>query len=129
MGVQAPLVMVNAMAVLAVRVAEVPVIITVYVPAAAELLAASVITLDAALGFVPNVAVTPVGTPDAARVTLPLNPPMSVTLMVLVPLLPAATVSVSGAGESVKPGAGVPKVTTTLAATLGTPCAVNANNQ
>ena len=75
------------------------------------------------------VAVTPAGRPDAARVTLPLNPPMSVTLMVLVALLPAATVSVLGAGESVKLGAGVPKVTNTLAATLGTPCAVKANNQ
>src|SRR5579862_2725289 len=116
--------MVNSMAVLVVRVSEAPVIVTVYVPAAAEVLAVRVSTLDAAVGFVPNVAVTPVGRPDAARVTLPLNPPRSATLIVLVAPLPAATVSVLGAGESIKSGAGVPKVTTRLAATLGTPCAV-----
>jgi len=54
----------------------------------AMLLAVRVSTLLPVVGFVPNEAVTPLGKPDAASVTLPVNPPTSVTLIVLVPLLP-----------------------------------------
>ena len=79
---------VTATVVLAVRLPEVPVIVTLDVPTVAELLAVSVSTLDAVVGFVPNDAVTPLGRPDAARVTLPLNPPAPVTVMVSVALLP-----------------------------------------
>ena len=86
-GVQL-LLMVSAIVVLAVRVPEVPVIVTVDVPAVAELLAFSVSTLDALVGLVPNEAVTPLGKPDAARVKLPVNPFRSATVMVSVPLLP-----------------------------------------
>jgi len=39
------------------------------------------------VGLVPNAAVTPVGNPDAARVTLPAKGLTSVTVMVSVPLL------------------------------------------
>ena len=39
---------------------------------------------------------TPLGRPDAASVTLPVNPPMSVTVMVSVTLLPCATDSLVG---------------------------------
>ena len=120
---------VNAMAVLAVRLPEVPVMVTVNVPSAAELLAASVRTLDAVVGLVPNDAVTPVGRPEAARVTLPLNPPAPATAIMSVALLPEATIKVEGAGESSKFGAERSKLTTTLAATLATPCALKANNQ
>ena len=72
----------------AVNVPDVPVMVTVAGPVAAELLAVSVRTLLLVAGFVPNAAVTPVGNPDAAKVTLPLNGLMSVTVMVSVPLAP-----------------------------------------
>ena len=47
----------------------VPVMVIVDFPAAAESLTASVKTLEEVVGFVPNVAVTPAGSPVAARVT------------------------------------------------------------
>jgi hypothetical protein len=63
------------MVVLAVRVPELPVIVTIDVPAVAVLLAANVSTLLPVAGFVPNAAVTPLGKPDTASVALPVNPP------------------------------------------------------
>ena len=56
------------------RLPEVPVIVTVAVPVVAVLLAVSVrmLLLVALLGL--KDAVTPLGKPDAARLTLPLNP-------------------------------------------------------
>ena len=82
------MVTVNATVVLAVRLPEVPLIVTVDVPTVAELLAVSVSTLDAVVGFVENDAVTPIGRPEAARVTVPVNPFRSATVMVSCPLLP-----------------------------------------
>ena len=79
---------VSVIVVFAVRLPEVPLMVTVEVPAVAELLALSVSMLDAVVGFVPNEAVTPLGKPDAARVTLPVNPFRPATVMVSVPLLP-----------------------------------------
>lgn len=76
------------MVVLAVVELEVPVIVTVAAPVVAELLAVSVSTLLPVVGFVAKAAVTPLGRPDAASVTLPVNPPTSVTVIVSVPLLP-----------------------------------------
>lgn len=67
---------------------EVPLIVMVAVPVAAVLLAVSVITLDPVAGFVANAAVTPLGRPVAASVTPLVNPPTSLTEIVLVPLLP-----------------------------------------
>jgi hypothetical protein len=59
----------------AFRLPELPVMVTVTAPpVVAVLLAVSVSTLELVAGFVPHAAVTPVGRPDAARVTLPLNP-------------------------------------------------------
>jgi hypothetical protein len=95
---------VSAMVVVAVSVPDVPVIVTVEVPVAAELLAASVRTLLPVVGLVPNEAVTPLGKPDAASVTLPVNPPTSVTVMVSVPLLPCVIDSDEGDDANVKPG-------------------------
>jgi len=81
--------MVSAIVVVAgVNAPEVPVMVIVEFPRVAEALAAKVSTLDPVVGFVANVAVTPLGNPDAARVTLPVNPPASTTLIVSVPLLP-----------------------------------------
>lgn len=95
---------VNAIVVVAVNVPDVPVIVTVDEPVAAVLLAVNVSTLVPVVGFVPNAAVTPLGNPDAARVTLPVNPPISVTVIVSVALLPCATESDVGDEESVKLG-------------------------
>lgn len=88
--------------VVAVRLPEVPVIVTVDVPVVAVLLAVSVSTLVPVVGFVPNAAVTPLGNPEAASVTLPVNPPTSVTVMVLVPLPPCVIDKLLGESESVK---------------------------
>ena len=99
---------VSATVVLAVRLPEVPVIVTVAAPVVAVALAVNVSTLVPVVGFVPNAAVTPLGRPDAARVTLPLNPPTSVTEIVLVPLPPWVTVTLLGEAESVKLGVADP---------------------
>jgi len=61
--------------------------------------------------------VTPLGKPVAASVTLPENPPTSVTVMVLVPFPPCATETDMGEVESVKPGATF-TVTVTLPVTV-----------
>jgi hypothetical protein len=79
---------VKATVVLAVRLPEVPLMVTVAVPVEAELLAFSVRTLLPVVGLVAKAAVTPEGKPEAASVTLPVNPLTSVTVIVLVPLLP-----------------------------------------
>jgi hypothetical protein len=90
--------------VVAVKLPDVPVIVTVAVPVVAVLLAVSVSVLVEVVGFVPKVAVTPLGKPEAASVTLPEKPPTSVTVIVLVPLEPWATVTLLGEEESVKLG-------------------------
>ena len=65
-----------------------PATVIVTVPMAAALLAVSVNVL--VLAVVPglNDPVTPVGRPDADKLTLPLKPPCGVTLIVLVPFAP-----------------------------------------
>lgn len=98
------LVTVRAMVVVAVKVPEVPVIVTVDVPAEAVLLAVRVSVLLPAVGLVPNAAVTPLGRPDAARVTAPENPPTSVTEMVSAPLAPRTIERARAEAESVKVG-------------------------
>jgi hypothetical protein len=98
---------VSAIVVVAVRVPDVPVMMTVAAPVVAVLLAVSVSTLLPVVGFVPNAAVTPLGRPDAARVTLPVNPPTSVTVIVSVALLPRVTDKVGAEGASVKLAAGL----------------------
>jgi hypothetical protein len=62
--------------------------VTVEVPIAAELLAVNVTTLLPVVGLVPNEALTPVGRPDAASVTLPEKLFTSVIVTVSVPLVP-----------------------------------------
>ena len=58
------------------------------IPVVAALLAVSVKVLVAAAGFVLNDAVTPLGRPDAAKLTLPVKPFWGVTVIVLEPLDP-----------------------------------------
>jgi len=105
--------MVRATVVLAVRLPEVPLMVTVVVPVAAVLLAVRVSTLVPVVGLVPNAAVTPLGNPDATRVTLPVNPPTSVTVMVSVAVLPCVTDRVDAEGASVGPVPGTMTVMVT----------------
>lgn len=63
---------------------------------------AKVATLEVVEAVGLNTEVTPVGIPEAANVTLPVNGLTSVTVMVSVPLLPWATDSVDAEGFSVK---------------------------
>ena len=71
---------------------------------AAEALAVSVSVLVVVVGFGLNPAVTPLGRPEALKVTLPVKPSTGVTVMVLVPLLPCVIVRLVGEAESVKFG-------------------------
>src|ERR1035438_2756053 len=65
---------VSVIVVVALRLPEVPVMVTVAVPVFAVWLAVKVTTLDEAAGFPLKDAVTPFGSPEAARVTFPENP-------------------------------------------------------
>jgi hypothetical protein len=96
---------VSGMVVVAVVEPEVPVMVTVYVPAVAVALAVNVNPLVPVVGLVPYVTVTPLGNPIAARVTLPVNPPTSVTVTVSVAVLPCVTDRAVGEAASVKPDA------------------------
>lgn len=78
----------------------------VAVPTVAELLAMSDSTLELVVGLVPHEAVTPEGIPDAVRVTAPVKPPTSVTLMVSVPPAFRLIVNEAAVGAIVKLPAG-----------------------
>ena len=91
---------VREIVVVCVVVPEVPVIVTVDVPVVAVTLAVRVRTLVEVVGLVPNVAVTPEGNPDAERLTLPVNPLIGFTVMVLLPLAPCVMVKLDGDAES-----------------------------
>ena len=78
-----------------------PVTVTVTDPVAAVLPAVSVNVLVLAVLLGPNDAVTPLGRPDADKLTLLLKPFCGVTVMVLVPLAPCAIVKLLGDAESV----------------------------
>jgi len=71
-----------------VKLPDTPVMVTGTVPVAAVALAVRVSVLVEVVGFGTNPVVTPLGRPEADSVTLPLKPPVSVTVMVLVTLLP-----------------------------------------
>jgi hypothetical protein len=70
---------------LPLRVPEVPMTLTLNTPVAALLVAENVTSLVLVAGFVPNVAVTPLGRPDAVQFTLPLNPFTGLIVMVVNP--------------------------------------------
>lgn len=79
--------------------------VTVEVPVVAVELAVNVTELVDVVGLVPKLAVTPLGRPEADSVTLPVKPPLGVTVMVLVPLLlPCVTVKLEGEADKVKFG-------------------------
>lgn len=83
-----------------------PVTVTVNLPVVAELDAVRVKLLLDVAGFVPNDGVTPLGSPEALKVTLPLNPFTGFTVMVVEPNDPCRMVKVAGDAESVKLGWG-----------------------
>lgn len=73
----------------------------------AVLLAFRVSTLVPVVGFVAKAAVTPLGNPEAAKVTFPVNPLWLVTVMVDLPEAPRAMVREVGEAPRVKLGAGL----------------------
>jgi len=84
---------VRLIVVVLVNVPDVPVICTVTVPGAATALAVRVIVLVEEAGFGLKVAVTPLGSPEAERVTLPVKP-LRGTIVIMVaaePLCPTVT--------------------------------------
>jgi hypothetical protein len=78
-----------------------PVTVIVTVPVVAVLLAVNVSVLVVAVLLGLNEAVTPLGRPDADKLTLPLKPFCGVTVMVLAPLAPCTIVKLFGDAESV----------------------------
>ena len=96
----------RAIVVVWVKLPDVPVIVTVAVPAGAKALAVSVKILVVVVLVGLNDAVTPVGRPEATKLTLPAKPPWSVTVMVLVPpARPGVIDRVLGETEREKSGA------------------------
>jgi hypothetical protein len=80
---------------------NVPVTVTVAVPVVAVLLAVKVNVLVVAVLPGLNDAVTPLGRPDADKLTMPLKPFCGVTVIVLAPLAPCTIVTLLGDAESV----------------------------
>ena len=85
-----------------VKLPDEPVTVTVTVPVAAVLLAVSVNVLVLAVLLGLNEAVTPLGRPDADKLTLLLKPFCGVTVIVLAPLVPCAIVTLFGEAETAK---------------------------
>ena len=79
--------------VVAVWEPEVPVTVIVWVPKGAEVLAVKVSVVPVVVGFGEKEAVTPVGNPETARLTVPLNPFSGLTLIVEVVEVPRPTVT------------------------------------
>ncbi len=98
----APAVTARVMDVVFVRVPEVPVIVIVAVPVVAVPPAVNVNALVLVVPAGLKEAVTPLGRPDADKLTLPLKPLCGVTVTVLVPLAPWATLKVFGEADRVK---------------------------
>ncbi len=119
---------VRASVVVAVRLPEVPVMVTVELPVVAVELAVRVSTLVPVVGFVPKAAVTPLGRPEAARVTLPVNPPTSVTVIVLVPLPPCVIDRLPGESDRVKLGVEEPASRLMIPVVFGLPQPVHRSN-
>ena len=78
---------------------DVPVMVTVDVPVVAVAFAVSVNVLVpvALLGL--KEAATPLGRPEADKLTLPLKPFCGVTVIVLVPRVPCTTLMLAGDAE------------------------------
>ena len=79
----------------------VPVMVTLVVPTGTVPLAVNVNVLVFAVLVGLNDAVTPFGSPDADKLTLPLKPFRGTTVIVLVVLLPCVTLTLAGDAASV----------------------------
>jgi hypothetical protein len=94
-----------------VKVPEVPVMVTVAVPVVAVPLVVSVRVLEF-MGLIVlaglKEAVTPLGKPEADKLTLPVKPFSGVMEMVLPPLAPCTTDKLFGEAERKNPGTGPP---------------------
>jgi hypothetical protein len=112
-------VIVTAIVVFAVNAPDVPVIVTVVVPAAAVDAAVKVIPRGEPLAE-PNVAVTPAGSPEAASATVPVKPFCALMAMLLTPLAPPAKLTLAGVAESVNV-AGAVMVSAMLAFAVNAP--------
>ena len=97
-------VIVSAMAVVLVRAPETPATVTVYVPAVATLFALNVRTLLLVVLAGLKAAVTPLGRPDTAKLTVAPKPFWPATLIVLLPLLPRGTVRALAEDDRLKLG-------------------------
>jgi hypothetical protein len=82
------------------RLPDAPVMVIVAAPVVAVPLAVSVNVLVLAVLLGLKDAVTPLGVPDADKLTLPVKPFWGVTVIVLAPLAPCAIVKVFGDAES-----------------------------
>ena len=112
-GVPALALTVRLIVVECVRLPDVPVIVTVNVPVVAAPLAVSVSVLAPVVLLGLNDAVTPLGRPDAERLTLPVKPFDGVSVIVVVALVPCSTVTLPGEAERAK-SAGVLGLTVRL---------------
>ena len=92
------------MVVVFVKLPEVPVTVTVTVPVVAVPVADRVKRLLVLVGFDPKMTLTPLGRPEAAKETLPLNPFWGLMVIVLAPAEPWSKVKLAGDGERVKLG-------------------------
>ena len=73
-------------------------------PVAAVALAVKVTELVEVAGLVPKLAVTPAGSPDADKVTLPVKPFAGVTVIVVMTLFPRPTAKLAGEADRLKSG-------------------------
>ena len=95
------------MVVVFVKLPDFPVIVTVAVPVVAVLLAVSVSVLVVAVaGLGLKDAMTPLGRPEADKLTLLLKPFCGVMVIVLVPLAPCVIVKLFGEADRAKFGGG-----------------------
>ena len=92
-----------------VKVPDVPVMVTLEVPIVTVAPTLRVIVVEAGSGLELNDAVTPLGKPDAEKVTLPAKPFRGDTVIPVEPAVPCTMARPVGEAESVKPGCGVPE--------------------
>ena len=81
------------------RPPDLPLTLTLKVPVDAELLTVNVNVLLEVEGFALKEAVTPVGTLNAEKLTLPVKPFVGLMVIVDVPVLPRATLRLVGDAE------------------------------
>ena len=94
---------VSAMGVVSVVEPETPLMVTVELPVVAVLVAVNVATLVPVVGLVLQETLTPLGRVEVDNVTLPVKPPVSVTVIVSVAVAPCVTLTDVGDADSVKP--------------------------